>query len=194
LAKQKKKIEFIENSTSNEEADEDFVVIKKIYCDDIDKINSLTSEVNNIIQLNHKNVIKYLDSYVELIEDISNYNSISYFCIVMPFSKIGDLKNYIKKKKNNIKEKKYIDFFLQISEGIKYLHENDIIHRDLKPENIFLFKDENDKHILKIGKKNIFINYKNKGDFGLSIKSTYSIYKTICGTLKNAAPEQFYVN
>jgi serine/threonine protein kinase len=152
--------------------EEEIIVIKKIYCDDIDKINQLTSEVNRIIKLKHKNVTEYIDSYVEVI----NENSL--FCIAMPYYTIGDLKCYLKIK--TLDEKELIDIFTQISDGIEYLHSKEIIHRDLKPENIFLMEDENKKMIIKIG------------DFGISSLITKSIYKTICGTLKNAAPEQFY--
>ena len=53
-----------------------------------------------------------------------------------------------KKNKNKyFEEKEIIEWFLEICEGVKYIHENKIIHRDLKPSNIFLTKNNK----IKIG-------------------------------------------
>jgi serine/threonine protein kinase len=47
------------------------------------------------------------------------------------------------------------EIFVQILEGVQYLHKKDIIHRDLKPDNILLNESEN-------------ANYIKIADFGLA--------------------------
>jgi NIMA (never in mitosis gene a)-related kinase len=37
------------------------------------------------------------------------------------------------------------NYLIQISQGLKYLHDKRILHRDIKPQNIFLDKDDNVK-------------------------------------------------
>ena len=70
--------------------------------------------------------------------------------IIMEYAEGGDLFNKIKEQKNKKKyfeEKEIIEWFIEICEGIKYIHKNKIIHRDLKPLNIFLTKNNK----IKIG-------------------------------------------
>ena len=51
----------------------------------------------------------------------------------------GDLKDYLKTKKNNIlAEPEATMFFKHMVEGFKDLCKNNIIHRDVKPANIML--------------------------------------------------------
>jgi serine/threonine protein kinase len=69
--------------------------------------------------------------------------------------------------------------FLQVAEGLRYLHANHILHRDIKPSNIFVANDKSAK----------------LGDFGLLKKLTESHQLTRSrqgmGTMEYGAPEQF---
>ncbi len=57
----------------------------------------------------------------------------------LEFCMDGDLKDYLKGKKNNtLSEPEATMFFKHIVEGFKDLHKNNIIHRDIKPANIML--------------------------------------------------------
>jgi serine/threonine protein kinase len=42
------------------------------------------------------------------------------------------------KKKRKLPEKETAVIVKQVSEGLKYMHEEYVIHRDLKPENLFV--------------------------------------------------------
>jgi serine/threonine protein kinase len=42
------------------------------------------------------------------------------------------------KKKRKLPEKETAAIVRQVSEGLKYMHEEYVIHRDLKPENLFV--------------------------------------------------------
>ena len=99
------------------------------------------------------------------------------FDIIMEYAEGGDLFSKIKEEKNKNKyfeEKEIIEWFIEICEGVKYIHENEIIHRDLKPLNIFLTKNNK----IKIG------------DFGIAKLLNYeSKVKTMIGTKFYLSPE-----
>ena len=89
----------------------------------------------------------------------------------MEYASQGELFNYIVKSKR-LSEKEASMFFVQIINGIEYMHKQNIAHRDLKPENLML--DEN--RLIKII------------DFGLS-NSYKNNLSTACGSPCYAAPE-----
>ena len=119
---------------------------------DKEKQNTL-NEIRILASLSHKNIIGYKESFFD--ENSKTLN------IVMEYADDGDL---LTKIKNNIKNKVMYKeiviwfFFVQILEGLNFLHENKIIHRDLKNANIFLTKDGTvkigDLNVSKITKKN----------------------------------------
>jgi serine/threonine protein kinase len=47
----------------------------------------------------------------------------------MKYYEDGDLYNYLIKTKNKLTENNIINYFLQLSYGIKHLHDNKLIHR-----------------------------------------------------------------
>ena len=65
--------------------------------------------------------IKYYDYIFEKNKEI----------IIMEYEEGGNLKEKIEEKKV-IEENKIIDWFIEICEGIKYIHNKKIIHRNLK--------------------------------------------------------------
>lgn len=91
----------------------------------------------------------------------------------MEYASGGELFNYIVNKKR-LEEAEASFFFVQIINGLEYIHKNNIVHRDMKPENLLLTEGK----ILKII------------DFGLS--NSYrsgQLLSTPCGSPCYAAPE-----
>ena len=100
-----------------------FYIIKKIK-----KKKENLNEIKMYKYLNHINIIKIYDYYIKN----NNYN------IVLEYMNMGDMNNII--CNDNI-----YNILLQITNGIKFIHENNIIHRDIKPSNILINSDGNIK-------------------------------------------------
>ena len=126
-----------------------YYALKKvtIYFNNEGKNDESKNEIEIFKTLNHPNLIKYETSYIKK----GTLN------IIMEYADGGDLTNQLKKHKN---ENKKIDedliwyWFLQICQGIRYMHSKRIIHRDIKCQNIFLTSEG----IIKLGDL-VFLNY-----------------------------------
>ena len=101
----------------------------------------IIQERNYMILIKHPNI-------VSLIQDFEDENCI-YF--VMEYFKGGDLNKYMKKIKENLKEKNLERIAAKIiriiAQGVEYLNQFGIVHRDLKPENIVFGIEDNIKSI-----------------------------------------------
>ena len=128
------------------------------------KMKNLNLRENEIItKLNHINIVFVFN----IIDTPENYY------IIMEYCKLGELFDYIVKKKRLSEEEASV-FFYQLINGVDYMHSKGIAHRDLKPENLLLTEDK----ILKII------------DFGLSHEFQEDQFlKTKCGSPSYAAPE-----
>ncbi|NXJ00712.1 E2AK2 kinase, partial [Psophia crepitans] len=138
-------------------------------------------EVEELARLDHENIVRYYCSwkgYDCLTSPDSSQKSEETLCVFiqMELCEQGSLVNWIEK---NRQEPKYNQMaenkFLQILEGVKYIHSKELIHRDLKPHNIF-------------------VSYQDKvkiGDFGLVTSVTYETLTENRGTKSYMAPEQF---
>ena len=124
------------------------------------------NELRILVPLTHKNVIWYKEAFYDKITKTLN--------MVIEYVDGGDLSMKIKmaKQKNALfKEIIIWGIFIQILEGINYLHKKYIIHRDLKTSNIFLTK----KGAVKIGGLNVG---KNIEDIGMALTQIGTPYFT----------------
>ena len=126
------------------------------------------NEVRLLASVSHTNIIGYCESFFD--EDSKTLN------IVMEFADDGDLENKIQKnvkEKSNFSENEIWSILIQITQGIKALHDSKIMHRDLKSANIFMMKNG----LLKLG------------DFNVSKVIKNSNHHTQTGTPYYASPE-----
>ena len=98
-------------------------------------IEFIYREISNQIQINHPNIIR-LYSYHE---DEGN------IYMILEYSNRGSLFTKIRKK-SYLSENETFSYFIQVINGINFLHDNNFIHRDIKPENILL----DDKNYIKL--------------------------------------------
>ena len=126
-------------------------------------IEFIYREISNQIQINHPNIIR-LYSYHE---DEGN------IYMILEYSNRGSLFTKIRKK-SYLSENETFSYFIQVINGINFLHDNNFIHRDIKPENILL----DDKNYIKLC------------DFGWCVKlEENEMRNTICGTYEYMSPE-----
>ncbi|WEW60108.1 serine/threonine protein kinase [Emydomyces testavorans] len=126
--------------------------------------NTLQQEIAVLKSVNHSNVLCLKDTF----------NESDGMYLVLELAREGELFNWIVSHKR-LTEKETRHVFLQLFQGLKYLHDRNIVHRDIKPENILIM----DKHLtVKLA------------DFGLAkIIGEDSFTTTLCGTPSYVAPE-----
>jgi len=126
----------------------------------------LTNEVEILISVEHRNVIKLLDLF----------DTPDFLYLVMELVTGGELFDRIVEKES-YSEADAKDVMYQLLQALEYIHSRGIVHRDLKPENLLLESQDNDTKI-------------KLSDFGLSkIYDNEFLLKTACGTPGYIAPE-----
>ncbi|OJJ43005.1 hypothetical protein ASPZODRAFT_136884 [Penicilliopsis zonata CBS 506.65] len=127
-------------------------------------MDSLQQEVALLMSVNHPNLLCLKDTFDET-------DSVY---LILELAPEGELFNYIVAKQK-LSESQTRHIFVQLFEGLKYLHDRGIVHRDIKPENILM---TDTKLTVKLG------------DFGLAkIIGEDSFTTTLCGTPSYVAPE-----
>ena len=135
ITKNKIKKVFLAERISNQEK----IIIKEINLLNLDEQqkNIITQEGIIFLNLKHDNIVNYEEFHIE--------NNEVY--IIMEYCE-EDLSKKIQRQKNlnqYFEEKQIIDWFIEICEGIKFIHDKKILYKNLNPENIFLTKDNHIK-------------------------------------------------
>ncbi|XP_040278368.1 serine/threonine-protein kinase Nek5-like [Bufo bufo] len=86
-------------------------------------------EVTLLAKMNHPNIVKFFAS----VEENNN------LYIVMEYCDGGDLMKRIDQQRGVLfNEDQILNWFVQISLGLKHIHDRKVLHRDIKAQNIFL--------------------------------------------------------
>ncbi|KAL1884247.1 hypothetical protein VTK73DRAFT_3231 [Phialemonium thermophilum] len=132
--------------------------------EDRSKEEGRQQEIAVLMGVSHPNILCLKDTF----------NERDAVYIVLELAPEGELFNYIVMKQK-LTEDEARKLFIQLFEGVKYLHDRNIVHRDIKPENILLV--DKDLHV-------------KLADFGLAkIIGEESFTTTLCGTPSYVAPE-----
>ncbi|CAH2224973.1 serine threonine- kinase Nek5 isoform X1 [Pelobates cultripes] len=126
-------------------------------------------EVTLLSKMKHPNIVTFFTSFKE----------INYLYIVMEYCDGGNLMNRInlnRLRRVLFEEDQILSWFVQISLGLKHIHDRKVLHRDIKAENIFLSSNGT---VAKLG------------DFGLARLLNYSmeLVRTQAGTPVYQSPE-----
>ncbi|XP_073518722.1 serine/threonine-protein kinase Nek5-like isoform X2 [Phyllobates terribilis] len=124
-------------------------------------------EVTLLAKMNHPNIVTFFTS----IEENNN------LYIVMEYCDGGDLMKRINMQRGILfAEDQILNWFVQISLGLKHIHDRKVLHRDIKAQNIFL---TNNGTLAKLG------------DFGIArmLNSTMELARTCVGTPYYLSPE-----
>ncbi|KAB8336713.1 hypothetical protein FH972_021022 [Carpinus fangiana] len=128
------------------------------------KVEGLQQEIAVLMGVSHPNVLCLKDTFDEA----------DGVYLVLELAPEGELFNWVVMK-SKLTETETRKVFIQLFQGLKYLHERGIVHRDIKPENILL---EDKDLTVKLA------------DFGLAkIIGEESFTTTLCGTPSYVAPE-----
>lgn len=155
--------------------------------DDQKKNKQFREEIDILMRVNHPNIVKLFDSYVETVSksQIQKY-------LVLEKIDDGELFDRILRK-TCLRQDETRELFKQILTGLQYLHGMNIIHRDIKPENILLNitkrTDRNERQKGPWDEDEIDIQVKI-ADFGLAkFTGEMQFTNTLCGTPSYVAPE-----
>ncbi|XP_029792682.1 serine/threonine-protein kinase Nek5 [Suricata suricatta] len=142
-----KEIDFAKMSTREKEASEKEVIL--------------------LAKMKHPNIVTFFSSFQEN----------NRLFIVMEYCDGGDLMKRIHRQQGVLfSEDQILSWFVQISLGLKYIHDRKILHRDIKAQNIFLSKNG---MVAKLG------------DFGIArvLNNSMELARTCIGTPYYLSPE-----
>ncbi|KAJ7418098.1 hypothetical protein WISP_60994 [Willisornis vidua] len=148
---------------------------------------SSQKEVILLAKMKHANIVTF---YASLQEKNKLY-------IVMEYCDGGDLMKRINMQHGVLfEEDQILSWFVQISLGLKHIHDKKILHRDVKTQNIFL---SNNGKVAKLGdfgiarqlnrSSLIFIDFGDKVDLSYVVASTMEFAHTCVGTPYYLSPE-----
>lgn len=124
----------------------------------------LPRELSIVMQLNHRHIMA--------VHEIIQTRDL--VCVVMELAERGDLLEHIKRN-GAVPDFDAKRMFRQISEGVRFLHDQLLCHRDLKCENVLIRRD-----------RSVMLT-----DFGFAraLASMDDLSKTFCGSAAYASPE-----
>ncbi|AAS53186.2 AFL188Cp [Eremothecium gossypii ATCC 10895] len=155
--------------------------------DDAKKTRQFREETKILMGLNHENIVKLLERFVE---PLSKSQVQTY--LVLEKIQDGELFDRIVRK-TKLQQDETRALFKQILAGLKYLHDRNIIHRDIKPENILLsIRRRTSPDQVQLGpwdEDELDITVKI-ADFGLAkFTGEMQFTTTLCGTPSYVAAE-----
>ncbi|KAF5288488.1 hypothetical protein FQA39_LY15417 [Lamprigera yunnana] len=192
-----------------------YYALKRIKLKDDDQMNKkIIKEVKCLSSLEHKNIVRYYHSWIDVEEEdsldeedskdsefpcfsstnddknlecneIVKLSTQNILYIKMEFCEHNTLENIINTTNLFTNSNQIWLYFKQIVDGLHHIHDKGIIHRDLKPNNIFL--DHNNQ--IKIGDFGFATTNKLNKYMALTYSHSQSSSLSAVGTSYYIAPE-----
>lgn len=88
--------------------------------------------------------------------------------LVLELADLGDLRSYLRQQAGSLSDDAKVELAVQITSGLRHVHDCDLVHRDLASRNVLLFRRTHAVPLAKLG------------DFGLSryLSKDHDYYKT----------------
>ncbi|XP_042961402.1 serine/threonine-protein kinase STY17-like isoform X2 [Carya illinoinensis] len=126
--------------------------------------DEFSHEVAILREVRHKNVVRFIGACTKP----------PHLCIVTEYMPGGSLYDFLHKNHNILELPQLLEFAIDVSMGMEYLHQNNIIHRDLKTANLLM-----DTH-----------NVVKVADFGVArFQNQEGVMTAETGTYRWMAPE-----
>ncbi|CDK27415.1 unnamed protein product [Kuraishia capsulata CBS 1993] len=106
------------------------IAVKQVELQDKESMESLTSEINLLTVLNHKNIVKYMGFD-------RTHTTLN---ILLEFCSGGSLRDMYIRRGCGLDEAEILRYTREMLEGLQYLHHQGIVHRDVKAANVLLHK------------------------------------------------------
>ena len=153
-----------------------------------DERKRVAIEVMLLRNLDHKNVIKYYNSWIDREKE--------QVVFITEIMSAGSLKDYLRKHHHMIRWHAVKRWCKQILFGLEYLHERRCIHRDIKTENIFINGTTGDIRIGDLGLSTKVAEARGAIQGGMNFEGRENISQvmTCLGTPEFMAPELYEEN
>ncbi|XP_074066881.1 serine/threonine kinase-like domain-containing protein STKLD1 isoform X2 [Macrotis lagotis] len=112
----------------------------EVECIDEQHANEALEEMMPLLKLKHLHISTYRELFITWNHEISSL----FLCLVMKYTKRGDLNDLIEGHRDLGKKMDLVimeKFLGQVMDAVEYLHRMNVIHRNIKPSNIILIDD-----------------------------------------------------
>lgn len=156
---------------------------------DQDRLRRFEQEARAVATLNHPNLLTVFDVGTAPLADGSGVTSTTGVAEASPFIVSELLEGATLRERlaaGALRERKALEYAIQIARGMAAAHERGIVHRDLKPENIFITNDGRVK-ILDFGLAKLTESARTESDATRDLSTQVGV---VMGTIGYMSPEQ----